>query len=240
MPARQRPSVVLTDISFAWPDGSPLLTRATAAFGQGRTGLIGANGSGKSTVLRLIAGELTPDHGSIRATGDIGYLSQDLVLRADDTVGDLLGVRAVVEAIRAAEDGDASPRQFDIIGEDWDIEARADAVLGRMGLVDTGFDRPVSTLSGGEAVLIALAGLDLARTPIVLLDEPTNNLDRRSVEELVDALNVYRGAMIVVSHDDRFLRRVGIGTWLALDDEGLTIADPPGVAETGERERDAE
>lgn len=193
--------VVLSGLSFAWPDGTPVLTDLDAAFGSGRTGLIGANGTGKTTLLRLIAGELSPVAGSVTATGRVGYLRQHLTLRTGATVAELLGVRARLDALRAIESGDADPHHFDVLGDDWDVEARSRAVLDGIGLVGIGLDRPVGTLSGGETVLAALAGRRLAAEPIVLLDEPTNNLDRDARRRLYDTITSWRGTLIVVSHD---------------------------------------
>jgi len=194
-------SVVIDDLTFAWPDGSPVLRHLRAAFSAGRTGLIGANGSGKSTLLRLIAHELTPSSGSITTSGSVGYLPQQLTLRTGTTLAELLGVRRQLDALRAIEAGDVAQRHFDELGDGWDVEARARAELGRIGLAGVDLDRVVGTLSGGETVLAALAGLRLADTAIVLLDEPTNNLDRQARHRLYDAISSWRGTLVVVSHD---------------------------------------
>lgn len=201
MSITQNPSVVLADVSFAWPDGVPVLDNLTAAFGNGRTGLLGSNGTGKTTLLRLIAGELTPTAGTIAVSGQIGYLPQHLVLHTSATVADLLCVREKRDALRAIESGDAHPRHFDALGDAWDIDARARAVLDSTGLNGLDLDRAVGTLSGGETVLTALAGLRLRGDEVVLLDEPTNNLDRRARHDLYNAILAWRGALIVVSHD---------------------------------------
>jgi ATPase subunit of ABC transporter with duplicated ATPase domains len=194
-------SVVLDHIAFDWPDGTPVFRHLSAAFSTGRTGLIGPNGTGKSTLLKLIAGELVPASGSITATGTIGYLPQQLTLHTADTVADLLGVRERLDAFRAIESGDADPRHFDTLMDDWGIEDRIRAELEDFGLNTLDPDRPVSTLSGGETVLTAFAGLRLARNEVVLLDEPTNNLDRDARHQLYEAVATWRGTLIVVSHD---------------------------------------
>src|SRR5215469_16517917 len=101
-------SVVLCDLSFNWPNGRAILSGLNAAFGPGRTGLIGVNGSGKSTLLRLIAGELRPSSGSVTVDGDVGYLPQGLTLDTGASVASLLGIAAVRDAIAAIERGDVS------------------------------------------------------------------------------------------------------------------------------------
>ncbi|KAA9393213.1 ABC-F family ATP-binding cassette domain-containing protein [Kocuria coralli] len=197
----QKPAVTLADLSFTWPDGSTAIRDLTAAFNAGRTGLIGSNGSGKSTLLRLIAGDLTPVSGTVTVTGRVGYLPQHLTLRTGATVVELLGVDRTVAALHAIEAGDADPRHFDTLGDDWDVEARTLAALDRIGLPDIGLERPAGTLSGGETILAALAGLQLSGDEVVLLDEPTNNLDRHARQLLYEAITSWRGALVVVSHD---------------------------------------
>ncbi|MFT4052120.1 MAG: ABC-F family ATP-binding cassette domain-containing protein [Microbacterium sp.] len=194
-------SVVLHDLSFAWPDGSPALTGISASFGHGRTGLVGRNGVGKSTLLRLIAGELTPTAGRVTASGLVGYLPQTVTHHADRTVAELLGIHDVTAAIRAVEHGDLRPELFDLIGDDWDIEERSLAALAAHGLELPTLHRPVSTLSGGESMLAALVGVTLRRPGIALLDEPTNNLDRHTRDRVYELVNSWRGTLIVVSHD---------------------------------------
>lgn len=194
------PSVVLDDLTFDWPDGTPALTGLTAALGRGRTGLTGANGAGKSTLLRLIAGRLTPTAGTVLAHGTVDYLPQHLTLQVDATLAELLGVRTALDAVRAIEAGDPDPALFDLVGDNWDIEARAVAALAVTGL-PSDLDRPVATLSGGETVLAALVGIRLRGASIVLLDEPTNNLDAASRARLHQLVEVWRGTLIAVSHD---------------------------------------
>ncbi|HMR48863.1 MAG TPA: ATP-binding cassette domain-containing protein [Arachnia sp.] len=195
------PAVVLDRLTFAWPDGSVALDAVSGAFSAGRTGLVGRNGSGKSTLLRLIAGELTPTSGQLTVTGEVASLPQQLTLSTDRRVADLLGIAGPLDAVRAIEGGDPDPAHFDAVGDDWDIEARAEIALAEAGL-DPGFlDRTVGELSGGEAVLVAVSGIRLRRAPITLLDEPTNNLDRDARARLADMVRTWKGTLIVVSHD---------------------------------------
>ncbi|MFF3831345.1 ATP-binding cassette domain-containing protein [Streptomyces sp. NPDC002458] len=197
-----------SSLSFAWPDGSEVFDDLHLAVGPGRTGLIGLNGCGKSTLLRLMAGELTPTAGHVRAAGDIGYLPQDLVLDTALRVDQVLGVAAARAALHAIEAGDAREEHFAAVGDDWDVEERAGAVLSQLGLSAIGLDRTVGELSGGECVLLRLAALLLARPAVLLLDEPTNNLDVYARGRLYDAVDAWTGVLVVVSHDRELLERV--------------------------------
>jgi ATPase subunit of ABC transporter with duplicated ATPase domains len=201
-------AVSLFDVSFDWPDGSPALAELNGTLPTGRTGLVGRNGIGKSTLLKLIAGILTPAHGRVETAGDVGYLPQTLTLEADSTIADLLGVAPILSALRAIEAGDVDERHFDAVGDDWDIEARADEALAAIGFGAAHLDRRVGELSGGEAMLIAITGLRLRRTPITLLDEPTNNLDRPRRAQLAELVDSWPGTLIVVSHDLELLDRM--------------------------------
>ncbi|WP_030173691.1 ABC-F family ATP-binding cassette domain-containing protein [Spirillospora albida] len=201
-------AIVCSDLTFSHPDGTPVLDGLDAAFGTGRTGLIGVNGSGKSTLLKLIAGELRPVSGTVDVRGAVGYLPQDLVLDGTATVSDLLGITAARTALHAIERGGATEENFAAVGDDWDVEERARAELDRLGLAHLGLDRPVPTLSGGEAVLTGLAALFLARPAVLLLDEPTNNLDVDARRRLYDAVDSWTGVLVVVSHDRELLDRV--------------------------------
>ena len=198
-------SIVLSDLSFSYPNGRVVLSGLNASFNPGRTGLIGVNGSGKSTLLRIIAGALRPTSGSVTADGEIGYLPQNLTLDVGATVASLLGVAPVLAAIRAIESGSVNQSAFDAVGDNWDIEDQARQWLGRLGLAHVGLDDPVGRLSGGEAVLTALSALFLRRPEALLLDEPTNNLDLDARRRLYAAVQAWPGVMVIVSHDRELL-----------------------------------
>jgi ATPase subunit of ABC transporter with duplicated ATPase domains len=201
-------SLTCTDLSFAWPDGDVLFDGLTFVAGPVRSGLVGRNGAGKSTLLRLIAGRLTPQRGAIRVSGELGYLPQDLTLDTALRVDQALGIDAIRAAITAIEGGDASEENFAVVGDGWDVEERADAMLGKLGLGAITLDRSVGELSGGETILLGLAAELLKRPDVLLLDEPTNNLDLRARKHLYDAVDAFRGALLIVSHDRELLDRV--------------------------------
>lgn len=201
-------SITCTSLDFTWPDGTGVFDGLQAAFGPGRTGLIGVNGSGKSTLLKLIAGELTPSDGVVRVAGDIGYLPQNVTLDTGLRVDEVLGIAATRAALHAIETGDVSEEHFTAVGDDWDVEERAVATLDQLGLGHIGLDRTTGEVSGGESVLLRLAALLLHRPDVLLLDEPTNNLDLYARRRLYAAVDAWTGVLVVVSHDRELLELV--------------------------------
>ncbi len=195
-------------LRFLWPDGDQVFDGLDVVFSDGRTALIGDNGTGKSTLLRLVAGLLKPESGSITASGLIEYLPQELPLRLGDTVSDLLGIAGKRRALAAIEAGDVDEAHFNEIGEDWDFLDRSRVALDELGLDHVGFDRTVGTLSGGESMLVGLAGRLVRRPDVLLLDEPSNNLDGSARKRLYQAIRRFNGTLLVVSHDRALLEHV--------------------------------
>ncbi|MFI6934783.1 ABC-F family ATP-binding cassette domain-containing protein [Streptomyces sp. NPDC050287] len=198
-------AITCTSLAFAWPDGTPVFEGLDVAFGPGRTGLVGVNGSGKSTLLKLIAGEFAPVDGTVRVAGEVGYLPQNVTLDTTLKVDDALGIAAQRAALHAIEAGDVAEEHFETVGDDWDVEERALATLGELGLGHIGLDRTIGEVSGGESVLLRLAALLLRRPDVLLLDEPTNNLDLYARRRLYAAVDAWPGVMVVVSHDRELL-----------------------------------
>jgi ATPase subunit of ABC transporter with duplicated ATPase domains len=200
--------VTAASLSFSWPDGTPVLEGLDVSFTPGRTGLVGVNGAGKSTLLKLIAGELTPADGFVRVTGELGYLPQNVTLDTSLRVDQALGIADKRAALHAIESGDVAEEHFEAVGDDWDVEERALATLGELGLGHLDLDRTVGELSGGESVLLRLTALLLRRPDVLLLDEPTNNLDVFARRRLYDTVAAWAGGsriMIMVSHDRELL-----------------------------------
>jgi len=198
-------SISCTSLSFVWPDGTAVFEGLDVAFGPGRTGLVGVNGSGKSTLLKLVAGELTPVDGVVRVAGEVGYLPQNVTLDTALKVDEALGIADKRAALHAIEAGDVAEEHFETVGDDWDVEERALATLGELGLGHVELDRTIGEVSGGESVLLRLAALLLRRPDVLLLDEPTNNLDLYARRRLYTAVESWPGVMVVVSHDRELL-----------------------------------
>lgn len=199
-------AISLHNLSYATPDNQTLFTDLNLSFGNERTGLIGRNGTGKSTLLRIIAGLILPASGSITITGTIGMLAQTVQVSADDTVATGLGVVEPLARLDRLEQGLGS---VDDAGDaDWTLPSRIEAVFGEVGLPVYDPTRPLSSLSGGQRTRLSLARLILDAPDMILLDEPTNNLDAEGRQAVIDLLARWRGGAIVVSHDRSLLREM--------------------------------
>ncbi|MFJ2585342.1 ABC-F family ATP-binding cassette domain-containing protein [Streptomyces sp. NPDC087538] len=208
-PTTPHASLTCSALAFRWPDGTTVFDGLSLSIGRGRVGLVGTNGAGKSTLLRLLAGQLRPPQGAVTVGGSLAHLPQNITLDTTLRVDRALGIAERRDALRAIEAGDVDEKHFETIGDDWDVEERALATLGSLGLGGIELDRTVGQLSGGETVLLRLAALLLERPDVLLLDEPTNNLDVFARRRLYEAVDSWRsGVLVVVSHDRELLERV--------------------------------
>jgi ATPase subunit of ABC transporter with duplicated ATPase domains len=198
-------SIILSNLTLSAPDGRSLLSDLDLSFGTARTGLVGRNGIGKTTLLRLIAGEIAPRSGIVSIEGTLGVLRQSVQVTPDQTVADLFGATDALALLRRAEAGEAAADE--IVEADWTLEARIASALGRVAL-DARPDTRLAVLSGGQRTRAGLAALVFAAPDFLLLDEPTNNLDREGRMAVVDLLAGWRAGAIVVSHDRELLEHM--------------------------------
>ncbi len=231
----------------------PVLASVDLTFSErSRAAIVGPNGIGKSTLLRVIAGRLTPDSGAVEYSPPgvtVGLLDQELsasvpgieTVRA--LVADRLGVRAAEAELDAASRalaepsggadgrpaGDAADRyqlaldRYLALGAA-DLDARLGGVAAELGLADRVLDANPRTLSGGEAERVGLAMVMLSRFDLTLLDEPTNNLDLDGLDRLERWVAEHAGGLILVSHDRTFLERV-VSTVVEIDHHHHTVSE---------------
>ena len=198
-------SVSLSHLSWSTPDGTPLLSDLTLAFGPERTGLVGRNGCGKTTLLRLIAGDLVPAAGEVHVAGRCATLRQDVCPRPGASLANLFGVTDALDLLDRAEAGRAG--MDDLARADWTLPARIEAALARCGL-SADPRTPLAALSGGQRTRAGLAALIFDAPHVLLLDEPTNNLDRAGRTAVIELLRGWRSCAVVVSHDRELLEEM--------------------------------
>ena len=200
--------VAVDQVGFALPDGRTLFEGVTLAFADERTGIVGANGTGKSTLARVIAGELPPTTGSVTRHGRIGYLRQEVIPSRDLTVAAMLGIAAPLAALDRLLAGAGDAGDVELVGTQWDLRERATAMLARVGLGKLTLERPLRVVSGGEGTRLALAALLLQEPELLVLDEPTNHLDAGARAALALVLEEWPHGLVVVSHDRAVLNRM--------------------------------
>ena len=195
----------LEGVSYVLPNGDTLFSDLNENFDQRHTGLVGRNGSGKTVLARILAGQLQPTLGRCVRTGTVHYLAQQVSLRPDATVAELAGVQGVLDALRRIEAGGSAQADFDVVGDRWDIEQQFGQALAQQGLTHLHASTPASALSGGEAMRVALIGAQLSDADFLILDEPSNHLDRHSRRALIEWLHHWKRGLLVISHDRQLL-----------------------------------
>lgn len=200
--------ITVHNLSWNLPTGESLFKNLSFSLNNEKTGLIGKNGVGKTTLIRLILGELQPSSGTIKVNCKLAYLPQNFKFLENALISDVLGVTAKLQALNNIAAGSIDPKDFEIINDDWNIREKITIQLTKLGLGYLGLNRAMNSLSGGEVTRIVLANLLLQNPDYLILDEPTNNLDYESREALYQAINEFSGGILVISHDRKLLSLV--------------------------------
>ncbi|PKH22535.1 ABC transporter ATP-binding protein [Enterobacterales bacterium CwR94] len=201
-------SLTLERVSYRLPDGTALFSELTEQFDARRTALVGRNGVGKSLLAKMLAGLLTPSTGQLQRSGRVQYLAQHLSPQPGDTVAALAGVGDQLAALKRIEAGSIDAADFDVLGDDWDLRQRLQTQLAACGLGHLTPESAAHSLSGGEAMRVALSGALLSDADFLILDEPTNHLDVASRTALIQQLLRWPRGLLVISHDRALLQQM--------------------------------
>lgn len=198
--------LILQDLAYCHPDKELLFQHIYLTAGSGeKLALVGNNGTGKSTLLKLIAGALQPSGGQIIALEKPYYVPQVFGQFNHLTVAQALGIHEKVIALQQILSGNINEQNLTVLDDDWTIEERCREALNYWKLPQVDLQQSMDSLSGGQKVKVFLAGISLHQPGFVLLDEPTNHLDIESRQILYDLIRVSSATFIVVSHDRTLL-----------------------------------
>lgn len=193
------------NLGYHLPDGSTLFNSLTFSFGAVRTGLVGANGVGKTTLLEILAGRLSASGGSLTCASRVSYLPQKASFDSSASVAEAINLAKAMAAYSRTVSGEASQEDFELLADRWDLPERVEQVFARLGIAHIDLNRAVGSLSGGELTRARIAGLLMEEPDFLILDEPTNHLDLAAREFVYELVAGWKRGLLVVSHDRRLL-----------------------------------
>lgn len=193
-------SIIADNISFEARAGFPIFKNLSFSLNGEKSGLVGKNGTGKTTLLRLLVGELEPTEGKIQSGVKITYLPQDYQLDLTQTIAEILDLKS---------------------SNDYGIEDKAIKYFEKLNFKNPDFSRQLKTLSGGERMKVVLVKLLISKPDFIILDEPTNNLDHDSKSAVYELIRNWGKGLLVVSHDRELLNL--LDQMLELTPKGLSI-----------------
>ncbi len=200
------PCLMTKCLTYTIPNTSIHFENLDLSFENKCYGLIGDNGVGKTTLLKLLLGFIKPDKGYVLLNGNISYCPQYIDNEDEHTSAlEVLGIEKQWEALQRLKLGKTEEKDFDIIDDDWDLEHKIESLLEHLLISKKLLTQSFISLSGGEKTKILLARVMLTSADFILLDEPTNNLDETSKKVLFDWIKDSRNSFIIVSHDRNLL-----------------------------------
>jgi ATPase subunit of ABC transporter with duplicated ATPase domains len=204
----QSPSFILHQVTCQFPTGDTLFGPLNLTLEPSLCALVGRNGSGKTRLLRLLAGLDEPASGHIERFGSHAWVAQQHVISPQTTLAELLGYDAIFTARKRIDSGDYQPDDLELLDGHWDVAERLSEAFINAQLPPFDPDKPAGELSGGERIRALLCGAFTAEADFMLLDEPTNHLDRQGRAWFYDQLSRFQGGVLVASHDRELLEQV--------------------------------
>lgn len=196
----------LQDITYTHPNKDLLFAELNLVVNQhDKIALTGNNGAGKSTLLNILAGKLNPSKGLVKADAQLYHVPQLSGQMNEQTVARALGIEEQLRSLSEILGGHVTAENLALLNDDWGIEERCREAFAHWKLEGIEPDQKMGTLSGGQKTSVLLAGIDIHRPEIVLMDEPSNHLDAGGRSRLYDYITATRHTLVVVSHDRTLL-----------------------------------
>lgn len=214
-------SIIISDLTYHYPNQNPLFEHISFSIEkQSKVSIVGNNGVGKSTMLKLLANELSPSEGSIISSSHPYYVPQHTG-SLNKTVAEVLQISDKLKAMEAIIQGSVSQEDYDALSDDWTIESRCESALAYWQLSHVKPNTQMDDLSGGEKTKVFLAGVLIHNPEMILMDEPTNHLDTESRELLYQFIQQSTASIVVVSHDRTLLDQ--LDTTYELSEQGIRL-----------------
>ncbi len=215
--------IIIQNLAYSGTENRQIFHKLDLVLGNLKTGIVGRNGIGKTTLLKLIMGELIPTTGSVTANCRLGYCPQDLSIYHNKTIAQFFGVDAKIAALDNILNGDYSDHDLTTLADDWQVKERIFSLLNRATLKTRDLHSKLASLSNGEITKLYLANLFHGEpsADFLLLDEPTNNLDGEAREMLYKMIQLTTKGILVVSHDETILELMD--QILAIANQGIKL-----------------
>ncbi len=214
--------LIAQDLSYTHPNRDLLFENINFKVNDHeKIALVGNNGIGKSTFLKIAAGQLRPSNGQIHLAAEPYYVPQIFGQFSQLTIASALRIEDKLNALKEILDGNTSEENFNLLGDDWTIEDRCREALSQWRMIGLDLSQKMTALSGGQKMKVLLAGISIHRPELVLLDEPSNHLDTSGRQLLYDFIHSTKSTLIVVSHDRTLLNL--LGTVCELGRQGIKV-----------------
>ncbi|WDZ99221.1 ribosomal protection-like ABC-F family protein [Mucilaginibacter sp. SJ] len=214
--------LILHDITYIHPNRDLLFAGIDLVVNKNdKIALIGNNGTGKSTLLKILAGNLQPASGVVKTTSKPYYVPQIFGQYNEFSIAEALQIANKLNALKQILEGNVTDENMTLLNDDWAIEERCQEAFIHWQLRDIDLSQKMGTLSGGQKTKVFLAGIAIHRPEIVLLDEPSNHLDNSSRELLYNYIQSTNNTLVVVSHDRTLLNL--LNTVCELSKRGITV-----------------
>ncbi|WP_300965765.1 ABC-F family ATP-binding cassette domain-containing protein [uncultured Muribaculum sp.] len=201
-------NIIVNNLSYVLSDGTYIFNDISFSIApKSKCAFVGANGCGKSSLMNILSGSITPAKGEIFLSDKPYMVPQHYGQFNLMTVAEVLDIKNKLDALHSIISGNTSENNFDTLGDDWNIEDRLRNALDKWGLVHISYDSQMNNLSGGEKTKVFLAGIAMHNPHIIFMDEPTNHLDEDSRNALYEFIDTFNGTMLIASHDVTLLNR---------------------------------